>query len=61
MRSWCPSWVTVREKWNTEASESTPSQEEELEEKVELVLVEVVLPQEPECDTILTETTTMSA
>jgi len=57
----------VREKWNTEASESTPSQEEELEEKVELVLVEqeevveVVLPQEPECDTTLTETTTTSA
>ena len=51
----------MREKWNTEASESTPSQEEELEEKVELVLVEVVLPQEPECDTTLTETTTTSA
>ena len=58
--------MTVREKWNTEASESTPSQEEELEEKVELVLVEqevveVVLPQGPECDTTLTETTTTSA
>ena len=57
----------MREKWNTEASESTPSQEEELEEKVELVLVEqeevveVVLPQGPECDTTLTETTTTSA
>ena len=75
MLNWCQSWVIVREKWNTEASEFTlnPEVEEvevkEVEEVEEVEVVEVVeeveeeggLRQELECGTTLTGTMTTSA
>ena len=63
--NWCQSWVIVREKWNTEASEFTLNPEVEEVEVKEVEEVEVEeeggLRQELECGTTLTGTMTTSA